>query len=142
MIARPNIVLDTNVLIAALRSDAGSANRLFLLIGENQFDISLSVPLVLEYEEVCIRMASQLLWTRADVDDILDYLCSVARRTEIHFKWPILTDSDDDMILELAVAAQCNYIVTFNKSHFAGAAQFGIRICTPYEFLIALGRNP
>jgi putative PIN family toxin of toxin-antitoxin system len=133
--SRLNIVIDTNVLIAALRSDAGAAHRVLLLVGTNQFDVSVSVPLILEYEEVCLRLASQLSWTTEDVGDTLDYLCSAARQVEIHFKWPVLPDADDDMILELAVAAGAHCIVTFNKSDFVGAAQFGLRILTPFEFL-------
>jgi putative PIN family toxin of toxin-antitoxin system len=140
--SQPNIVIDTNVLISALRSDGGSAYRLLLLIGEGPFDISISIPLALEYEEVCKRLSSEISWTTEDIDDVLDYLCRVARRTRIHFKWPLLPDADDEMLLELAVAAQCNFIVTFNTANFRTADQFGIRVCTPFEFLEFLQENP
>jgi putative PIN family toxin of toxin-antitoxin system len=140
--SQPNIVIDTNVLIAALRSAEGSANRLVMLIGQGQFDISLSVPLLLEYEEVCKRQRSQLSWSVEDVDDLLTFLCGVARPTAIHYKWPLLPDPDDDMVLELAIAAQCDCIVTFNNTDFLGADQFGIQILTPFEFLQAIQFRP
>jgi putative PIN family toxin of toxin-antitoxin system len=139
---KPRIVIDTNVLIAALRSDAGSSNRLFLLIGQGYFDFCLSNSLALEYEEVSQRLDVEISWTRDDVGDLLDFLYGAALRANIHFKWPVLPDPDDNMILELAVAAQCQYIVTFNRSDFAGVEQFGIQICTPFEFLQLLQPNP
>jgi putative PIN family toxin of toxin-antitoxin system len=133
--SRPNIVIDTNVLVAALRSDEGSAHRLIMLVGEGAFDISLSVPLALEYEEVCKRPEHQLSWTAQDIDDVLDYLFSVARWTPIHFKWPVLPDANDNLVLELAIAAQCDCIVTFNVRDFTGSDQFGVKIYTPFELL-------
>ena len=48
-------------------------------------------------------------------------------------------DPNDDMVLELAVAAGCNYIVTYNLRDFQGAEQFGIRVVTAKEFLQDIG---
>lgn len=88
-------------------------------------------------------MAKSLGLTYADVDDILDYLCSVANRREIFFLWrPFLNDPKDDMVLELAVEAGCDCIVTFNTRDFAGVGQFGLRTVTPREFLREIGEIP
>ncbi len=46
------------------------------------------------------------------------------------------------MVLELAVAAQCKYIVTFNQKDFKGANQFGLEIVNPKEFLQQIGLLP
>jgi predicted nucleic acid-binding protein len=79
----------------------------------------------------------------SDVDDILDYICSVAHRRKIYYLWrPILVDPKDDMILELAVSAGCEVIVTYNKNDFERAEQFGIRILTAQEFLREIGELP
>ncbi len=132
----PNIVVDTNVLIAALRSNRGSSNELLLKAGEDKFKICVSVALMLEYEDVCKRQAGQLSLTLADIDDILDYIYSVSELTTVHFRWrPSLPDPGDDMILELAVASQSPYIVTFNTRDFTGTQAFGITACSPREFL-------
>jgi len=75
-----------------------------------------------------------------NIDDILDYLCSVARRHTIFFLWrSFLKDPKDDMVLELAVEAQCEYIVTFNQKDFVGSDQFGSAVVTPQEFLRKTG---
>ena len=50
--------------------------------------------------------------------------------------------SVDDMVLELAVAANCDFIVTYNKKDFQGAERFGIGIVTPKEFLEEIGELP
>jgi putative PIN family toxin of toxin-antitoxin system len=134
------IVIDTNVLVAGLRSRRGSAFRLLTLVGTGQFDIHLSVPLVLEYEEVLLRELPHLQVTRGAVEDLMDFHCSVATCHPIFFLWrPFLSDPGDDMILELAVKAGCEFIVTYNTRDFAGVEQFGLRVIEPGAFLQHLG---
>jgi predicted nucleic acid-binding protein len=134
------IVLDTDVLIAALRSRRGASFRLLSLVGTGRFDIALSVPLVLEYEGVAQRMLADLGLSADDLSDILDYLCSVALHRPIFYLWrPTLPDPKDDMVLELAVDAGAPVIVTFNVRDFIGADRFGVRPITPREFLQEIG---
>ena len=59
------IVLDTNVLIAGLRSRRGAAFRLLTFTGSGHFDIAVSVPLVLEYEAVAKAQSRATGLTRA-----------------------------------------------------------------------------
>jgi putative PIN family toxin of toxin-antitoxin system len=131
------VVLDTNVVIAALRSNRGASYALLEMVGKSlRFQINLSVPLLLEYEDVALRDLTTTGLTSTDVEDILDYLCSVAGRHSIFYLWrPQLKDPKDDFILELAVRAECDVIVTFNTRDFAGSERFGIRVMTPKEFL-------
>ena len=64
-------------------------------------------------------------------------------RRPIFFLWrPFLKDPRDDLVLELAVEAECEYIVTYNQRDFAGVARSGIRIVTPKEFLEMRGLLP
>ena len=136
------VVLDTNVLVAGLRSNRGASYRLLARIDDGAFTPVLSVPLVLEYEEVLKRQSRQLGLSHADVDVVLDYLCHVGEHRRIFFLWrPILPDSLDDMVLELAVEAGVDGIVTFNMRHFGPAAQFGLVVGTPRVFLEQLGEG-
>jgi putative PIN family toxin of toxin-antitoxin system len=135
----PRIVLDTNVLVAGLRSRRGVAFRLLSEVGRGQFEIALSVPLVLEYEGVVLREGLTRL-SAEDVEVVLDYFCSVAHLQEIFFLWrPFLPDPKDDLLLELAVAARCDAIVTFNVRDFSGAETFGISILKPAAFARQIG---
>jgi putative PIN family toxin of toxin-antitoxin system len=131
------VVLDTNVLVSAFRSREGVAFRLVSLLREGRFEISVSVPLVLEYEDVLHR-ATDL--GEEEILAVVRYLCSVAYRQAIFFLWrPSLPDPKDDMVLELAVASRARYIVTFNERHFAAAERFGIQVVTPKAFLDVIG---
>jgi putative PIN family toxin of toxin-antitoxin system len=132
----PQIVIDTNVIIAALRSKRGASSKLFSLLGTGRFDIHDSVPLVLEYEDVIQRQRAILGLSNRDVSDFINSLCALAQHHEIYFLWrPFLSDANDELILELAVSAQCDYIVTHNLSDFKGIDKFGIKAITPREFL-------
>ena len=137
------IVIDTNILIAGLYSRRGYAYELISNIDDPQFEVYLSVPLVLEYEDVAKRMARQLGRTEEDIDIVIDYICSIGKLQKIFYLWrPFLKDPRDDMVLELAVAASGEYIVTYNKKDFEGIEeQFGIPIITPEEFLREIGEQ-
>ena len=137
------VVLDTNVIVSALRSRRGASHRLLGLVGIGRFSFHVSVPLVLEYESVAKRLVGTGQITGEDIDDVIDYLCSIGGRTEGFYLWrPCLRDPADDMVLETAVAAGATRIVTFNKRDFAGSVQFGVELRTPAEFLREIGEIP
>ncbi len=133
----PQIVLDTNVLVSALKSSRGSSYRLLMLVDSSKFQINLSTPLVAEYEEVLRREIPHI-----DAIDVIDYLCTIANLHKIFYLWrPILKDPDDDFILELAVKCGAT-IVTWNVRYFKKASLFGITVVTPKEFLQQIGELP
>ena len=134
------VVVDTNVVVSAFRSRNGAAFRLLSLVGTEAFDIALSVPLVLEYEDALLRHLGDSALNEEDVEIVIDYLCSVAKQQDIFFLWrPLLRDPKDDLVAEICVAAGCDAIVTYNQRDFAGVEQFGIRVLTPAAFLRELG---
>ena len=134
------IVIDTCVLISALRSRNGASFKLLSLIDSEKFTFFLSVPLVLEYESVAKRMSRSLGLTHSDIEDIIDYLCTVGNHRKVHFLWrPNLKDPGDDFVLELAVESACDYIVTHNVKDFKSAMKFNLQAITPQEFLRKIG---
>lgn len=97
-------VMDTSAWIAALGSRLGASFRFLERIDSGRFTLSVSVPLILEYESVAKREAKRLGLTTKDIDDLLDYICTVAKPWPISYLWrPSLPDPGDEMILELAV---------------------------------------
>jgi putative PIN family toxin of toxin-antitoxin system len=136
----PRVVVDTNVVVAGLRSRRGAAFRLLSEIGRGRFEIALSVPLVFEYEDALLRHTHVTKLEPEDIDRILDYLCSVAHLQQIFYLWrPLLPDPKDDLLLELAVAASCQSIVTYNLRDFVGAEKFRVGVLEPGPFLSGLG---
>jgi putative PIN family toxin of toxin-antitoxin system len=139
----PRIVLDTNVLVAGLRSRLGASSRLLSLVGTGKFVPVVSVALVFEYEATVMRPDVGIRLSRPAVNDVLDYLCTSGIRQEIYFLWrPVLPDPSDDLVLEVAVHGRCDRVITFNARDFAGSERFGVRVETPAEFLRSLGVKP
>lgn len=135
-----NIVIDTNVIVSALRSRNGYSFDLLSIIDDDRFNVCISVPLILEYEDAILKSKSAIKLSLEEIDDILDYICLIGDKRKIFFLWrPFLKDLKDDMILELAVEARCDFIISFNKKDFAGSEKFNIEIVTPKEFLKMIG---
>jgi len=129
-------VLDTNILIAARRSQTGASNALLRALDEGKFAMLASVPLFFEYEAVLCRaehlLASRL--TRPQVIGFLNYLAGLIYPVKLHYLWrPQLGDVADEMVLETAINGRANYIVTFNTRHFEPAARFGLDVIRPDE---------
>ena len=74
---KSGIVMDSNVLVAGLLSRNGASYRLLQLMGKGKFELHLSVPLLLEYEDAMKRLVGKTDLTQKDVDGILDYLCLI-----------------------------------------------------------------
>lgn len=132
-----NIVIDTNVIVSALRSNTGASFLLLSLIDSGKFTINISVPLILEYESNAQKK------TKLDtvvIDNIIDYICKIGSERKTFYLWrPFLRDPKDDFILELAVESQSKYIITYNKKDFKGCQQFGITVLDPKEYLTKIG---
>ena len=134
------VVIDTNVILAGLRSPRGASYQALSLLGRGYYDLHVSVPLVLEYESVVLHHLDDLPISSDDVDDFLNYVCRVAIAHEIYYIWrPFLSDPDDDMVLVVAVASGSAAIVTFNKHDFRGCERFGLLLLTPAELLQKIG---
>lgn len=128
-----NIVLDTNVLLTALKSNRGTSFKLLSLLPTAQFQLHVSTPLIAEYEDVLKR--GHLTLPESQIDAIIDFVCAQAKSHEIFYLWrPMLKDPDDDFLLELAVKAGAD-IVTWNISDFKKAEQLNVKVLTPRDFL-------
>ena len=131
----PVIVIDTNVLVSALRSRSGWSYDLLARLGTGQFEHVITVPLVMEYEEVLHRPGMVPL-NKAAVDDVLDYVCASGLRQQVYFLWrPKLADVRHDMVLEAAFNGNCDAILTWNVRDFAAAADMAINILQPDQFV-------
>jgi putative PIN family toxin of toxin-antitoxin system len=131
------LVLDTDVIVAALRSPRGASAALLGEIRRGRAAMLVSTPLLLEYEAVCQREAHRVAsgLTAEDVESFLDGLAALAEAVTVHFLWrPQLRDAGDEMVLETAVNGQADAIVTFNRRHYGDApARFGILLLLPAE---------
>ena len=136
------LVLDTAVMVAAIRIDTGASRRLLVALLERRLRAAVvSVPLMIEYQSVMTR-AEHLSAARisaADIAALLDAVVVVTEHVRLAFLWrPTLRDPNDDMVLETAVNGHAEWIVTFNERDFGTVARrFGMGVCTPAEVLKA-----
>lgn len=134
------VVIDTNVLVAALRSKRGASYKLLISLINDAYQPNISVPSFVEYESVIKRAGMVDGLTDNDINAVLDYLLSKSSIRKIFYLWrPCLKDPKDDLVLEVAVESQSEYIITFNKKDFRGIDKFGLKAVTPQEFMIERG---
>ncbi len=131
------VVIDTNVLVSALKSNMGASYALISRLPSEKFQLVISVPLYMEYQAVLTRKENMTgASSKEEILAFLRYLCKISVRQKIFYLWrPWLKDPKDDMVLELAVASKCQYIVTYNLKDFSNIEKFGIEAVTPKKFL-------
>jgi len=129
------LVLDTDVLVAAFRSERGASRELLIAALDERFVLLASTALWLEYEAVLTRplQLTAMRLSAGEVRDILAALAVVAEPVPIHFLWrPVLTDAEDEHVLELAMNGRADLLVTFNQDDFVEASKtFQIEVVTP-----------
>ena len=133
------LALDTNVVVAGLRSPAGASAALIDRALTRQFVLVLSVALALEYEAVCQDPAQRIIsgLSEAEVATIISALCAVADPVQTRFLWrPQLRDPADEMVLEAAINGFADALITFNRRDFGDApGRFGIALLSPQQAL-------
>lgn len=128
------VVLDTDVVVAGLRSRHGSSRAWLRSALRQEVEIALSVPLVLQYEAVLMRpeILAAVAGSPQRVERFLDLLCATGQLLEISFLWrPTLRDPDDEMVLEAAVHGRVDRLLTFNSRDFVGAERLGATVERP-----------
>ena len=110
-------LLDTCIIISALRSKQGASHFLLRKAILKQLPIIMHFKLLAEYHDVLTRpkMLSALIYTADEIEKILIGLVSVAEEVNPHFLWrPNLKDEKDNFLVEIAVASQPCTIITHN----------------------------
>ena len=138
------LVLDTDVVVAAMRSPTGASANLLEAALDGKVTMLANVALMLEYEAVCSRRvhleAAGL--SAGEVGVFLDAIAALVEPVESHYIWrPRLRDPGDEMVLEAAVNGHAEAIVTFNSRDYGSVpSEFGIRVLLPRDGLRSLTR--
>jgi len=139
----PQVVLDTNVIVAGLRSLNGASYQVLRQLPTDVFEVHVSLPLFVQYQDVLARHQHELAGDPEEIVEFLLTLDTLANYHDIHYLLrPELDDPGDDMVLEAAFAARADFIVTHNIRHFSNVNKFGIQVVTPIQFLNILGESP
>lgn len=133
------IVLDTSVVVAALRTRLGAGNAVLRLLAKRRVVALATPPLFLEYEEVLKRPEHRLAHGLApeEIDEFLAEFAALIEPVEVHFQWrPQTGDPNDEMVLEAAINGQADALVTYNIADFADAVErFNISLLRPADLL-------
>ncbi len=133
------VVLDTDVIVAAMRSPAGASAALLRAVRAGKLEIVINVPLAMEYEAVCRQgrhvAASGL--SPHEVDIYISTVIAMAKATPTYFAWrPQLRDPADEFVLDAAINGRVNALITFNRADYgSGPGRFGIEVLLPREAL-------
>lgn len=136
----PTIVLDTNVLVAALLRGGGPARGVLRGCLLGRYQPVIGPALLAEYEDVLGRselFAGSVLSAK-ERGEVFDGLMNRCRWIEVFYAWrPNLPDEGDNHLIELGVAAQAEAIVTRNLRDVArGELKFpSLRVLTPEQCL-------
>lgn len=133
------LALDTDVVVAALRSPRGASRCLIQRLRGRSVNAVATVGMFIEYEAVLTRpdnLAAAGLSAR-EIGAFLDGLASLVTPVRPHFLWrPQLRDPNDEMVLEAALNGRADAIVTFNLRDFLPAAgRFGIEVARPGDII-------
>ncbi len=137
------LVIDTDVLVAAIRSRKGASAALLARLIEGYAIPLVGVALALEYEATALLPEHVMAGgtTTAIASNVIDTLLGIAEPVEVTYQYrPQLSDPGDEMVLETAINGQADAIVSFNHRdyHKDGrniAHQFGIDVISPAEAL-------
>jgi len=139
-------VLDTCVVVSALRSRNGASNRVLRLVFERKIRVVCHYKLLSEYREVLFRMVKsrELRYTWAQVERFLAALVTASDEVEVRYLWrPNLPDEGDNFIYEAAFAASPSTIVTHNVRDFRKPEMKwpGVLVRTPQQVLIEVSKH-
>ena len=133
------VVLDTSVLITALRSSSGAAAENVRLALFKELIILMDYKLACEYREVALRDEHLIVSekTQEETTLLLDMLEAVAEPVAVVVRHaPLSQDANDDMVLEVAINGGADAIVTNNTKHFRDVARrFHLQVLSPAELL-------
>ena len=136
--------MDTDAVVAAMRSPTGASAAIVRAVRQRQATLLLSVPLAMEYEAVCRRSEQRMEagLSERQVEIFLDALIAMAEPVPTHFLWrPQLRHPNDEMVLEAAVNGRTEALVTFNvRDYGTAASQFGVEVLLPREAMARIRR--
>lgn len=137
---RYRVILDTNVILAAMRSSIGASYLLLAKIGHPRWQSIVTPALMYEYEDVVRRPGAVPGLSPHDITNILDMIYHESHRQIVWFSWrPLSPDPGDDLVVEAAIAGRCDYVVSFNERHLRVVREFGIEILRPADLLKLIG---
>lgn len=128
------IVLDTNVLISALAFPASKPDQILSRIRRGKFDFFISPCILSELDRV---LREKFRFSKKDADARVRTIRTIAHLVQPTERIGVITDKDDDnRILECALAAHAEFLITGDHAHLLPLGSYRqTKIVTPTQFL-------
>ena len=133
---KPQAVYDTNVVISAVLKPGSIPASLVSLAMAGEVQLFLSPALLAEYTAVVRRPVFQ--FSPKAINKFLKELENAAVMVHPTMRETAALDEPDNRILECALEAKADYVITGNRKHFPFTRFKGIKILTPREFITFL----
>jgi putative PIN family toxin of toxin-antitoxin system len=135
---KPRVVLDTNIYISAILF-GGRPEEVFLLVKEEEVDLYVSTAII---AEVAAKLTDKFHWSPADVTDVVKEIGETATVVRPRKRlYVIAGDESDNRVLECAIEAKAEFIVSGDRRHLLSLKQYdGIRIVSAAVFLRRIGK--
>ena len=127
------VVLDSNIYVSALVF-GGNPRAILELAEQGLFEVSVSDPIKADVQRV---LGLKFSWSKTRIDDATSYLWSLARDTSPQQTVSDCVDPDDNRVLECALEAHAQAIVTGDNHLLKLHPYREIAILTPKQFLEA-----
>lgn len=129
------VVIDTNVIVSALIQKNYPYFVLKELFIEDKFQLCISDDLMSEYYEVLARPKfARFQGFSIRAEGLLVAIESKAIKFVPTIKLDIISDADDNKILELADKCKANFVITGNTTDFTFPEYKQTKIVTPKEY--------
>jgi len=135
------IVIDTNVIVSALIGASYPRQILYNLVFEKKVIVCISGDVFKEYIEVLSREKFRKypeFVTKAEI--VLNKLYELSIKYIPSIKLAVIADEPDNRILELAITAKADYIVTGNTRDFKFSQYEGVKVVTPEQLINLLSK--
>lgn len=126
------VVFDTNIYISALITPGGRAEAAYMLALEGKIDLFTSIPILTETAK---KLRDKFQWDDEKIAAAIRHISAVATARKPAKRLAILDDTPDNRILECAVDAEADYIVTGDRHLLNLASYRDTKIITLADFL-------
>ena len=127
------VVLDTNVLVSGLLKPYGAPGEIVRMVSSGALHLCHDARILAEYQEVLRR--PKFGFRPSDIDALLDYVRLNGHAVSAIPLSQHLSDPDDEMFLEVALAGEARRLITGNLSDYAGHVHRQVQVISPSRFL-------
>ena len=127
------IVLDTNVVVSGLLQPFGPSGEIIRMVSAGALSVYFDTRIILEYEDVLAR--PKFHFNPNAVHDFLEFLKINGELVTGHPQKVALSDPNDEMFVEIAMAGSVDCLITGNIKHYLGANALGVKILSPKDFI-------